>query len=108
MMSFTEFLTKKGLSEENIEDILIFFKKLPPDSNSNLKLAAEYLLYQTGGIPQRISKRSQRKIEVLRKFNELSTRCSRMKKSEKVKTIAHELGVKPDCIYVYLREMEVE
>ncbi len=102
-MNFEIFLKKKDYSAKEIEEIFYFFRQ--KNQPLPVKLAAEYLLLEDR--PKKHSRRSARMMKAQEMFRDIERKCPKMKRAEKVKIIASKMNVKNDCIYVYLREMNL-
>ena len=106
-MNFMEWLTKEGFSDAEIGNILCYFRKLPDYAPGELKLAAKFILGETDHFQPKEEKRSVAKINAGQMFQKLTRENPQMKKSEKVRKIAEKMNVKNDCIYAYLRELNL-
>lgn len=102
--SFLVFLKAQKKTDKEIQEILECIEKkvhnLKTDSPEYLALKFSM---ETNKIIQNKSKRELKKQYCMTRYRELEE--SNLKRSEKVKLIAKELGVKKDCIQVYLREI---
>ena len=101
--NFLSYLKAQGLSKKEISETLKSLKM-------RLKIreeASEYyaIMFAIGTITAvtRYSNREERKLECYYHYKNLED--SNLKRSEKVKLIAKRMGVKKDCIQVYLREI---
>lgn len=106
-MNFMEWLTKEGFTDSEIGNILCYFRKLKESAPEPVKLAAKFILDETDHFQTKEDKRSAAKVSAGQLYQKLTRENSQMKKSEKVRKIAAEMHVKNDCIYVYLRELNL-
>ncbi len=101
--NFISYLKAQGLSDPAITKII---HKLQTDEKSKYDDVAYYTVafaLETIRTVTRYSNREERKRECYYLYKQLEN--SGMKRSEKVRAIADKLGVKKDCIQVYLREL---
>lgn len=106
-MNFMEWLTKEGFTDSEIGNILCYFRKLQESVPEPVKLAAKFILDETDRFQTKEDKRSAAKVRAGQLYQKLTRENSQMKKSEKVRKIAAEMHVKNDCIYAYLRELNL-
>lgn len=106
-MNFMEWLTKEGFSDSEIGNILCYFRKLPDSAPEAIKLVAKYILGDTDHFQTKQEKRSLAKVNAGQMYQILTKKYPNMKKAEKVKIIAERMHVKNDCIYTYLRELNL-
>ncbi len=106
-MNFMEWLTKEGFTEAEIGNILCYFRKLQESTPKPVKLVAKFILDETDHFHTKEEKRSAAKIRAGQLYQKLTSENSQMKKSEKVRRIAAVMNVKNDCIYAYLRELNL-
>lgn len=102
--SFLVFLKAQNKTNKEIQEILAFIE------NELLKLnkdSPEYLAYKFAlETNQELRKKTTRELKkqyCMTRYREMEN--LNLKRSEKVKKIAEELGVNKDCIQVYLREL---
>lgn len=102
--SFLVFLKAQKLFDEEIQKIIEYINQRlnKLDSDSPEYLAFKFALETNQKIHNKTT-REIRKQYCMTRYRELEN--SKLKRSEKVKIIAKELGVKKDCIQVYLREI---
>ncbi len=101
--NFASYLKAQNLSESEIEEIIY---KLESDERIKSDRAIYYAVtfaLETINPITRSSTREDRKRECYYHYQQL--RKTKMKRSEIVWTIANKMGVKKDCIQVYLREI---
>lgn len=102
--SFLVFLKAQKKSDNEIQEIIEYIKKTLTKINKD---SPEYLSFkfalETNQNLHNKSKREVKKQYCMTRYRELEE--SNLKRSEKVKIIAKELGVKKNCIQVYLREI---
>lgn len=106
-MNFMEWLTKEGFTDSEIGNILCYFRKLQESVPEPVKLAAKFILDETDRFQTKEDKRSAAKVRAGQLYQKLTRENSQMKKSEKVRKIAVVMNVKNDCIYAYLRELNL-
>lgn len=107
-MKFNEFLRSKKYTEEEIKLIQEDLLNEKNSCSKNVQLAIEYSLsFSSFAFPKKDT-REGRKMEAARMYKQMTMSCPKMKKSEKIKTIANKFSVKEDCIRVYLRESDMK
>ncbi|MDY6397404.1 MAG: hypothetical protein SPL22_06695 [Treponema sp.] len=104
-MTFKEFLRHKNRTGPEISSVIESLRKEMPELSDDVKLAVEYAITYSAFTTISLDHREGRKQECAKLYNQISTKCPNMKKSEKIKIIADKLRVKGDCIRVYLREL---
>lgn len=101
--NFISYLKTKELSDGAIQKIIHELKYVAEDiGNEPIAYAVAYALETTEALSGDVD-REERKRECYYIYKSLEN--TKMKRSEKVKTIAAKMGVKKDCIQVYLREI---
>ena len=101
--NFSSYLKAQGLSDSTITKII---HRLETDEKSKYDDVTYYTVafaLETIQTVTRYTNREERKRECYYLYKKLEN--TKMKRSEKVRAIADKLGVKKDCIQVYLREM---
>ena len=102
--NFRAYLKSENLSKQEINEIL---GELNYKLNNTKFKDAEYYAFMfainTMTPVKRYSKREERKSECYYRYKTLEK--TKMKRSEIVQAIADSMGVKKDCIQVYLREI---
>ena len=108
-MIFTDWLITKDYRESEIGTVIRSLKKeYETTSSIEIKLAIKFIFDERLKTESKTStQRERRKTEALRLLNKITKQAPKLSFTEIIKVIASKMGVKDDCIYVYLRELGI-
>ena len=108
-MIFSEWLKTEGFKDSEIGEVIKSLINEYETTNSvEVKLAIKFIYSELlKSVPKAGTQRECRKTEALKLLNKITKQASKLSYTEVIKSIANKMGVKDDCIYVYLRELGI-